>query len=139
VSFAAASVEAGVCAIFAFPLALGAAKFGVLTMFKDTAGRLDGATTAACLALAETATHGLLNSADGQHDGGIDPELSDRLEFRTEIHQAQGMLMVVLRTDLTDALARMRAHGFATGRPLLEVAVDILEGRSELSDGRPGP
>ena len=74
---------------------------------------------------------------DGRHDGSIDPELTDRLEFRTEIHQAQGMLMVALRTDLTDALARMRAHAFVTDRPLLEVATDILEGRSALTDPRP--
>ena len=139
VSFAAASVDAGVGAIFAFPLALGAARFGVLTMFKESPGRLDSTTTAACLALAEAATHGLLNSVDGRHDGSIDPELTDQLEFRTEIHQAQGMLMVALRTDLTDALARMRAHAFATDRPLLEVATDILDGRSELIDPRPGP
>ena len=72
-SFAAASVDAGVGAIFAFPLALGAARFGVLTMFKELPGRLDSTTTAACLALAEAATHGLLNSVDGRHNGSIDP------------------------------------------------------------------
>ena len=139
VRFAPASVDAGVCAIFAFPLALGAARFGVLTMFKDTPWPLDGPTRAACLGLAEIATALLLDSADGHRDGGIDPGLSARLEFRTEIHQAQGMLMVALRTDLAEALARMRAHAFASGRPLLAVAVDILEGRSELTNGMPAP
>ena len=139
VSFAAASVEAGVSAIFAFPLAFGAARFGVLTMFKESPGRLDRQTTDVCLALAEAATHGLLNSVDGRHTGSIDPELTDQLEFRTEIHQAQGMLMVALRTDLTDALARMRAHAYATERPLLEVATDILDGRSALTEPRTEP
>jgi hypothetical protein len=139
VSFAAASVDAGVTAIFAFPLALGAARFGVLTLFKELPGRLDSTTTTACLALAEAATRGLLSSVDGRHNGSIDPGLADQLEFRTEIHQAQGMLMVALGTDLTDALARMRAHAFATDRPLLVVATDILGGRSELADPRPGP
>ena len=137
VRFAPASVDTGACAIFAFPLAQGAARFGVLTMFKDTPWPLDGPTRAACLGLAEIATALLLDSADGHRDGGIDPGLSARLEFRTEIHQAQGMLMVALHTDLAEALARMRAHAFGSGRPLLAVAVDILEGRSSSRTGGP--
>ena len=135
VRFATASVDTGVCAVFAFPLALGAARFGVLTMFRNSPRALDGASRAACLGLAEIATAMLLDSADGHRAGGIDPGLTARLEFRTEIHQAQGMVMVAQRIDLAEALARMRGHAFATGRPLLEVAVDILEGRSELTNG----
>ena len=47
---------------------------------------------------------------------------------RAEVHQAQGMVMVDLGVDLTDALIRMRAHAFARGIPLVELAREILAG-----------
>ncbi len=43
------------------------------------------------------------------------------------------MVMVALDVSLAEALVRMRAHAFGTGRGLDEVAVDIVEGRLDPS------
>lgn len=134
VGYSSAAMEAGVCCVFAFPLHLGAAKFGVLTVFGDSPRRLDRAGTARCLALTELATEMLLISSDSAADGLLNPDLASVLDFRNEVYQAQGMVMVALRTDLPDALARMRAHAFRAERTLLEVSVDILGGRVALAD-----
>ena len=95
--------------------------------------------TARCLALSDLATEALLVGSDARTDGRLDPDLESALDFRSEIYQAQGMVMVALGTDLSDALARMRAHAFQTERTLLEVSVEILEGRLVLPDEEPAP
>jgi hypothetical protein len=47
---------------------------------------------------------------------------------RAEVHQAQGMVMVVLGVSLAEALLLMRARAFALGRPLADLAGDVLSG-----------
>jgi AmiR/NasT family two-component response regulator len=49
-----------------------------------------------------------------------------------EVDQAQGMVMVDLRISLAEALVRLRAHAFVEGRPVADVARDIVGGRLRL-------
>ena len=106
-------------------------------MFADFPRFLDGAELSQGLALSELATEVLLDSSAATSDGEIDPDLKSALGFRSEIYQAQGMLMVTLGIPLAEALAMMRAHAFADGRKLIDVAIDIVEGRLDLTnDGR---
>ena len=129
--------DEGLGAVFAFPLQLGASRFGVLSLFADTPRRLDRGEMARCLAMSELATEMLLDSSASSPDGEIDPDLKSALSFRSEIYQAQGMVMAALRIQLPEALARMRAHAFASGRHLIDVSADIVEGRLQLTkDGQ---
>ncbi len=57
---------------------------------------------------------------------------ADSLRFRSEVYQAQGMVMIDLGIGLADALARMRAHAFASGIDLDVLARDIIAGRTRL-------
>jgi hypothetical protein len=45
---------------------------------------------------------------------------------RTEVYQATGMIIAQLRVNAETALARLRAHAFATDRPIDEVARDVV-------------
>jgi hypothetical protein len=55
------------------------------------------------------------------------------------VHQATGMLLVQLGVDAQTALLRLRAHAYAEGRPLREVAADVVERRLRLErDGVDG-
>ena len=137
--YTTAAADRGVASVFAFPLHFGGARFGVLTMYGDAPQRLDRLRTARCLAVSDLATDALLNGSGTRTDGRLDPDLESALDFRSEIYQAQGMVMVTLGTDLPDALARMRAHAFHTEQTLLEVSGDILSGRLVLSDEEPAP
>lgn len=128
---------AGVGGVFAFPLQVGASRFGVLTVFSRPPRRLDQGEVAKCLAMADLATEILLASSVSSVDGEIAPDLKSALGQRGEIFQAQGMVMVALRVSLPEALALMRARAFTDGRDLLDVSVDIIERRLELStDGQ---
>lgn len=142
-AFAPAAVALDVRATFALPLHVGASKFGVLTLHSTTPRCLGRDDVSRCLALAQLATEMLLDdSAGGREDGAtqqdesarIMPDLTIPLDLRSEIFQAQGMLMVALNIELSTALARLRAHAALSGRALIDVAVDLLEGRLELTN-----
>lgn len=134
VAFAAAAIEAGIRAAYALPLQVGAARFGAFTMYSAAARQLGQEETGKAMVLGDLATEMLLDSSAKSLDGAIDPNLENALDVRSEIYQAQGMLMVSLRVGLPEALARMRAHSFASGRNLVDVAGDIIEGRLDLAD-----
>ena len=135
VGYTSAAYEMGIHSVFAFPLHLGATKFGVLTMFLNSPQRLDRLRTARCLAVAEVAIELLLRCAEtGAVDGRLDPDLETALDFRSEIYQAQGLVMTALGIDLPDALARMRAYSFATDRTLHDVSLDIVAGVLTLTE-----
>jgi AmiR/NasT family two-component response regulator len=51
---------------------------------------------------------------------------------RAEVSQATGMLMAQLDIDAAAALARLRAHAYASGRSATDVARDILAYRLRL-------
>jgi AmiR/NasT family two-component response regulator len=51
---------------------------------------------------------------------------------RAEVSQATGMLVAQLEVEPAEALVRLRAHAFATGRSATDVACDILDRRLRL-------
>jgi hypothetical protein len=61
------------------------------------------------------------------------------LDGRAEVHQAGGMLTVQLELPISEALARLKAHAVATGRPVLDVARDVVARRLQLSPFEPEP
>ncbi|MGH8881991.1 MAG: GAF and ANTAR domain-containing protein, partial [Stackebrandtia sp.] len=130
-----AATAAGVAAAFAFPLCVGAAGLGVLDVFADRPGPLRDGQVAVALTFADAATDMLLETA--APDGHLDEGLQTALDYRTEIYQAQGMVMIQLDVSLTEALARMRAHAFATERDLTELSRAIVSGgvRLDRDDG----
>jgi hypothetical protein len=133
-AYAAAAVRAGVGSAYAFPLQIGEMRFGVITFYAEAARALDEAALNACAGFVEAATEAVVDGRAGTVDGHR-PRLSGALSFRTEIYQAQGMVMVDLGIDLAGALARMRAHAFATGTDLDQLARDIIVGRTRLEHG----
>ena len=135
--YAPVARAAGIGAAFAFPLQTAHSRFGVLSVFAATSRHLGHDETMKLLTLTGLATEMLLESSAGTADGEIDPGLKNALAFRSEIYQAQGMVMAALRVPLAEALARMRAHAFLSGRDLLEVALDIVAGRLHLTNDRP--
>jgi hypothetical protein len=125
-------LRAGTSAVYTFPLQLGAMRFGVLTFYAERAHTLGAPELTHCFIYADVATELLLESSAA---GSIEPAsqgLQKALRFRTEIYQAQGMVMVALEVSLVEALARMRAHAFALGLDLNLLAVGILDGSIRL-------
>jgi hypothetical protein len=133
-AFAAGALDAGIRAIFAFPLRVGGIRLGVLDLYRDRAGELSQEDMTEALSFAAAATAVLLHlqaqrSADGGEPGPI-PVLEDR----AEVHQATGMISVQAEVDISDALVQLRARAYSSDRPILEVARDVLHGSIVFSD-----
>jgi hypothetical protein len=134
--FTAGAVEAGIRAIFALPLRVGAIKVGVLDLYRDVAGELTDAELAEALSFADAATEILMllqaqASLDGSGLGTI-PVIEDR----AEVHQATGMIAVQAGVGMAEALVRLRARAYATDRPILDLAIEVLHGTLTFAEDR---
>ncbi len=138
-SFADMAQESGIGAVFAYPLATNGARIGVLTLYQDNEGELSAAQHDDSIALAEVLTETVLSLQDAVPGGVLAPGLEEAVVYRAEIHQASGMVSIQLRVPIAEALVRIRAHAFATGRPIGAVAADIVGRRLRLADDRDEP
>ena len=134
--YAAAVVDqAGVGAVFAFPLQWGAINVGVLDLYRRAPGRLAAAQLRDASSAAEAAALmllGLRTDPDPDPDGTAAWDRS--WSKRAEIHQATGMIVAQLRISPTDAFARLRAHAFSQGKGLGEVAQDVVARRLRFTE-----
>lgn len=135
--FTAAAVALGVWSVASLPLCVGAARLGTLSLYwKDRSGPTYTELRTA-LVFADLATDLLIDSSYSSTSEGLDPGLHSALQTHGHIYQAQGMVMVALGVHLPEALARMRAHAFATGQDLGGVADQIIEGDLVLTTDPP--
>jgi GAF domain-containing protein len=124
--YASAVQEYGVRSVFAFPLRTGAASIGVLDVFRVRPGRMTQDDVAQSLTFAEIARTTMLDGQDQAHDGDMPDGFDEAPGYRAEVFQAQGMVMMQLGVSLAEALLRMRAYAYAEGRPLADVARDVV-------------
>jgi hypothetical protein len=135
--FGPEALNAGIAAIFAFPLHVGAIRIGILDLYRDTPGSLDGAALAEALSYADAAVLVLLDIQSRMPpEGGLHPQLAEPLENRAAVHQATGVISVVDAVSLADALLLLRAHAYAAQRPILQVARDVVAGTLRISAPR---
>lgn len=127
----------GIGAVFAIPLQIGAARLGVLDIFRRDPSRLAEGDLALALTFAEVAVSHLLDSQQEAGAAGDPDRLGESLGSRTVLFQAQGMVMVQIGGSITDAMAAIRAHAYAEDRRLNDVATDIVAGRLRLDSPRP--
>jgi len=132
-AFAAGAVEAGVAAVFAFPVQVGNATFGVLELHRDTPGPLDTADVTEALAWATVGTWVMRHLTPGLVEENLFPDLTERLASRSTVHMATGVLVERLSVSTDDALAILRARAFTDHQPIAELARDIL---AQTADGR---
>lgn len=125
--FGPAALEAGIKAIFAFPLHVGRIRLGVLDLYRDSPGPLTPDQLTESLAYADAAASVLLSlQARQPADGELHPDLIDPHQDLAEVHQATGMIAVQAAVGLAEALLLLRAHAYASGRSILAVANDVL-------------
>jgi hypothetical protein len=134
-AFAGPAAEHGAGAVFAFPLRVGAARVGALTLYQDRAGPLSPAQEGDARVIVEVVTWRIIAmqaTASGDGTLGADDAvafgLADAAESRADVHQASGMVSVQLGIGIVEALVRLRAQAFALGRPVAEVAAEVVAG-----------
>ncbi len=125
--FSAEMQGKGVGALFAFPLQIGAIRVGVLDLYRLAPEALNNTALAEALRTADTLA---LVVVDLLSPVGVNGGLPWDIEsHRVEVYQATGMIMAQLNISVDDAFVRLRAHAFARGRRLSEVAADVIERR----------
>ena len=128
-AYAPAVVEKGVRAVFAFPLQIGAARLGVLDVFRDRAGGLTADELWHAVLLTDATVAALLDQHEQAGGGAGRADLDEAIDDRAELFQAQGMVMVQLGVSIGEAMARIRAYAYAQNRRLSEVAHDVVARR----------
>lgn len=137
--YSPAMIKHDIRSVFALPVLIAGEYLGALDLFRRRPGVLSGTDLAGALIAAELAEMPLLDllghnlqEALREPDDIAWQELTSIT--RAEISQATGMLVAQLEVEPAEALVRLRAHAFATGRSSSEVARDILERRLRLGD-----
>ncbi|MFI1722397.1 ANTAR domain-containing protein [Streptomyces sp. NPDC020489] len=131
-----AAAKLGVHGVCCFPLGVGAIRVGVLTVLCAREQRMGAQQYADAGALAAALTGALLGGELGRDGKGpglgvLDPPSG---LHRPAVHQATGMISVQLGVSMQEALLRLRAHAYAGGRPLGEVAQDVVARRLRFRD-----
>ena len=125
-AFVDAAVAAGIRAHFSFPLQLGAAHLGVLSLHRRTPGELDERDMADAFTLARMALQIVLDLQAGVRPGDLPGRLTDVFDHRVRIHQATGMVAAQLDSDIPTALGRLRAHAWANGLSMEAIADEVI-------------
>ncbi len=133
-----AAYELGVHGVCCFPLGIGAIRVGVLTVLCDGGRRLSEQQYADAIALTAALTTAFLNGNRNPRGFGMSLDPTSGLR-RAVVHQATGMISVQLGVSLEEALLRLRAHAYASERPLGEIAADVVARRLRLEDDVSGP
>lgn len=123
--------------VYAMPVVVAGEYVGALDLFRNRPGLLIGEEFSAAFVAAELAAIPLLDLLDADMAAAVeDPESNAWAELnalsRAEVSQATGMLVAQLEVEPADALARLRAHAYSTGRSATEVARDIVDRRLRL-------
>lgn len=112
----------GVRSLYAFPMTVGALEVGVVDLYADGLGALKQRDLALASVMADAAALRIFervlsgNDADGGSGGSS----------RRVVHQATGMVCAQLRVNSNDALVVIRAHAFASGRSVTQIAESII-------------
>ncbi|GAA3020263.1 GAF and ANTAR domain-containing protein [Actinokineospora globicatena] len=118
--YAGAPGLAGIASVFAFPMTIGAIRLGALGVYRHTAGELSSLARADAVFFARVAMDLLISEP--------------AVLTSPQIHQATGMVAVQLGTDVSSAFASLRARSFAEGRPLVDLADDVVARKVRFAD-----
>jgi len=136
-SFGPAMLSYDIRSIYGIPVVVAGEFVGALDLFREQPGELSPDRLSAAIVAAELAGIPLLDLLDTDLQAAIaDPDSNAWTELnalsRAEVSQATGMLVAQLEIEPAEALVRLRAHAYATGRSATDVARDILDRRLRL-------
>jgi GAF domain-containing protein len=136
-AYGPAMVAHNIRSVYAMPIVIAAGFIGALDLFRAQPGELEGDALAGAIAAAELAGVTVLDLLDVDLQAALsDPNNDAWAELnalsRAEVSQATGMLVAQLGVEPAEAIVRLRAYAFATGRSATDVARDIIERRLKL-------
>ncbi len=135
--FAEAIRNEEVGALYAFPLIIGPLSIGAIDLYSARTGELSDeqigdATDLAAIAARQVLRRALSHRAS---HAGEDPFDAVAEYSRRVVHQATGIVLAQLGVSAADALLIIRGHAFAHGRPVREVATEIVDRTLDFAHG----
>lgn len=141
--FTAEARAVGVRAVFAFAVNAGTRPLGVLELYRRSAGPLAEDESRVAALCAQTVATTIAQNWDAviAHLGpgsdaarvaewlAADEVVAQGANSRAQVYLASGMVAVQLHVPTIEAMARLRAHAFQTGRSIKDVADDIVARR----------
>ena len=137
--FAAESVAAGYCSVYAIPLHHNDTTLGCLNLFMTSTGLLAPADIALAQALADVASIAVVQSHANQQPDGRAGRLDHALDSRIVIEQAKGMIAEQLTLDMHEAFKALRAHVHANNLSLTATARRLVTGTLAIVASDPPP
>jgi len=125
-AFTPPALQAGVRAVFGFPLRVGTVRLGALNLYRDRPGELSTDQHADALVLADLTARWVLDTQAGAPSGVVAEELEVGAEFHFAVHNAAGIVSVQEGISVTEALIRLRAFAYSHDRLLADVAQDVI-------------
>ena len=126
VAFTGPAVEAGVRAVFGFPLQVGAVRLGALNLYCDRPGPLSDAQYGDALIVADITAQAVLVVQADASPGTLAAALETNSNFNYVVHQASGMVAAQLGSTVGQALVRLRAYAFGNDQSLTTVANAVV-------------
>jgi len=120
------AVALGARAVFGYPIQLGAVRFGALSLFRASPGPLSTGQSSDGYLMASVLGRAILTTQAGGSFQTLVGELNGSSMFDFRVHQAAGMVAVQGSMSVKDALVLLRAHAFAIGCRLGELADRVV-------------
>lgn len=131
---------AGAGSLASFPLRIGGARFGALTLYQSAYGELSTEQVADGYVIARLAAHLIVAEQARIEGDDVIADFESGFARMEPIHQATGMIMAQLSVGAEDALARLRGAAYTAQRSALDLAMDIVAGDVVLPiDQQPPP
>jgi hypothetical protein len=139
-AYGPAMLDFRIRAVYAVPIVAAGEYVGSLNLFREHPGGFPTKHVAGVVLAAELAGIPLLDLLDADLQAAVDDPCSDAWAelnaiSRAEVGQATGMLVAQLDVEPAEALVRLRAHAYATGRTATDVARDIIDRKLILEGG----
>lgn len=125
-AFTPPALQAGVRAVFGFPLRVGTVRLGALNLYRDRPGELSTDQHADALVLADLTARWVLDAQAGAPSGVVAEQLEAGADFHFAVHNAAGIVSAQEGISVTEALIRLRAFAFSHDRLLADVAQDVI-------------
>lgn len=124
--------EIEVGALFAIPLLVGAVVVGVVDLYRATPGWLRPRDLHRAVSLAASVAVPAVHSAVRDAERERPTNTATAPALRREVHQATGMIVVQLDLSPADAFQQLKVEAFLTGRPVHEIARDVVARKIDL-------
>ncbi|PZG51506.1 transcriptional regulator [Spongiactinospora gelatinilytica] len=137
--FAPAALAAGFCSVLAIPMRRGDQVLGAVGLFARRTGEPSEPQALLGQALVDVATIGLLNQRTIAEREVLVGQLQTALTSRILIEQAKGVIAERSGTGMEEAFRILRGYARSRRRKLAEVAQDVIDRSSCVTDLFPDP